>query len=436
MKAQKTFARKSIITVVVMVLIGSLLAGTVSAFETVENQTESVTDVAALQNIRDYAAASTLSGNSYVVDAGQLYTANANGNWSEVQLPTDVVASVVALDSNRETVYVGAVNEMVLYRSQNAGRTWQRFALGSDGIGGITAVAVDSNQKIVYVGTDTDGLYRLRDVGSSMTVNGHLSVDEPIVEIATDTAGAGLAFVRTGTNLYRAENMGLSWVKVDNLGSYATAVAVTNIGTEFVPATVYVGTVDRGLLQSVDGGYTWQLANSGLNFTPGSRLSIDALVVDPMQPTVLYVSTSYLFGSTTVNQTPALVAVSSDNAATWVSLGSDVASGAIVDDLMPVAGETGALYALSTQSRSPLALGSAAEFASVAVDTTANPLAALIAAAQQNLAWLLATISALALTAIAAVDYRNNRRDRKGGSTQEPTAGSGLFGNLSERLGF
>lgn len=431
MKAKKSFAQKSIISFVVIVLIGSLLAGTVSAFETAPENTESAASIPALQNVRDYAAASTLSGHSYLVDAGKLYSASANGNWSEVQMPTDVVAGTVAIDSNNSTVYLGAANEMVLYRSQNDGRTWQRFALGSDGIGGIKAVAVDSAQKIVYVGTDTDGVYRLRDVGSSMTVNGHLIVDEPIVEIATDSAGAGLAFVRTAKSLYRAENMGLSWVKVDNLGSYATAVAVTNVGTEFVPATVFVGTADRGLLQSVDGGYTWELANDGLNYTAGSRLFVDALAVDPMQPNVLYVSTSYLFGSTTVNQTPALVAFSSDNATTWVSLGSDVANGAIVDDLMPIAGETGALYALSTQSRSPLALGSAAEFASVAVDTSVSPLASLIAAVQQNLAWLIATISALALTAIAAIDYRNNRRERKAGS-----ADGGLFDSLSERLGF
>lgn len=417
--------RNLIVTIVTIILIGSLFAGAVNAIgEPSSNVETNAAALAPLQNVRDYEAAADTTGSSYLVDAGNLYVSSQNGSqsWTEVSLPTDVIASVVATDSASGSLYVGAANEMVLYRSQNDGATWQRFALGSDGIGGITAVAVDSTQKIVYVGTDTDGAYRLRDVGSSMTVGGHLRLEEPVVEIATANAGVGMTFVRTETKLYRAENMGLSWVEVENLGSFATAVAVTDVATEFLPATVFVGTADRGLLRSIDGGYSWELANEGLNMAPGSRLYVDALAVDATNPEVLYVSTSYLLGSTTVTQSPALVAVSNNNATTWASLGSDVANGALVDDLLPVAGQTGSVYALSTASRSPLALGSAAEFSSVAVVEAANPLASLLAAAQQNLAWLLATISALTLMAIAAIDFRNNYRGRKdtdgkGGST-------------------
>lgn len=418
--------RNLLVTFVTIILVGSLFAGAVSAIGNSESETAATSEInaaalAPLQNIRDYVGSS--EGSSYLVDAGNLYASgqNESQSWSEVSLPTDVIAGVVATDNSNGALYVGAVNEMVLYRSQNEGRTWQRFSLGSDSVGGITALAVDSTQKIVYVGTDTDGVYRLRDVGSSMTIGGHLILDEPVSEIATSSAGAGIAFVRTESSLFRAENMGLSWVEVENLGSFATAVAITNEANEFVPATVFVGTADRGLLKSIDGGYSWTLANEGLGMAPGSRLFINALAADPAQPSVLYVATSYLLGSATITQSPALVAVSQNSAATWTSLGSDVANGALVDDLMPVAGKAGAVYALSTQSRSPLALGAASDFATVTVVEAANPLAELVAAAQQNLAWLLATISALTLMVIAAIDFRNNRREEDGNNSGTTT---------------
>ena len=69
---------------------------------------------------------------------------------------------------------------------------WLRVPLTSDYIGGVTAIAVDSVQRLVYVGTDTAGLFRLRDVGSSMLVSGQLLLDEPVIEVVADSAGSGL----------------------------------------------------------------------------------------------------------------------------------------------------------------------------------------------------------------------------------------------------
>ena len=129
---------------------------------------------------------------------------------------------------------------------------------------------------MLYVGTDTAGIFRLRDVGSSMIAGGQTPLNEAVKQVVTDSTGAGLAFVRTTMNLYRAENGGLNWTKVENLGSSPTALAVVN-GT---PATVYVGTTDRGVVSTQD-GTTWTLANDGLGLMPGTRLKVDALASRP-----------------------------------------------------------------------------------------------------------------------------------------------------------
>lgn len=417
--------RQILITLLAFVFTGSILVAAVNA----ESDQQTPQAVSVLENVRDYAPSLGDNAN-YLIDGGSLYKGDAGG-WFQIQIPDGVIASVIAsrIDNGIETLYMGAANEMVLYRSQDGGDNWEAFVLDSEAIGGITAIAVDSFQKIVYVGTDTNGAFRLRDVGSSMTANGHLILTEPVLEIATDRAGSGLAFVRTSRHLYRAENMGLSWVEVDNLLSFPTGVVVTDKSTEFVPATVYVGTTDRGLLRSDDGGFSWQIVNAGLNMTPGTRLFINALATDPVQSQVLYVSTSYLFGSTTVSQTPGGVYVTANGGQNWQTLGTNIADGALVDDLLPVSGVTGAVYALSTQSREPFALGDAP--AVVVVDSTQpvatwSQLVSRFDISGVNWAWLTATLSALILMFIAGLDFISNRRARSGKGSGNEAKGAEL----------
>jgi hypothetical protein len=335
-----------------------------------------------------------------------------------VKTPTDVIVGAVDVDANNaEQLYIGAANEMAIYRSQNGGRNWERYSLSEDAIGGVTDIAVDSYQKLVYVGTDTAGLFRLRDVGSSLVLNAQLMLDEPVLEVAADDTGAGMAFARTEWTLYRAEGYGLNWIEVENISSVPTALVVANTD----PATVYVGTTDRGLLRSQDGGFTWELANEGLGFAPGTRLHIDALAVDAMQPDVLYVSSSYIFGSTTAHNTPSTVAMSTDGAQAWTVLDENATPSAAVAQLLPVSGETGAVYALTMDSRSPQALGSAP----VLTDETVEAVSTSIALNLRGiLTWVIAGLAALALGFAVFVDLRSRRKSERPSTTLAPELAS------------
>ncbi len=350
-----------------------------------------------LANVRDYSPAVVESARSYAVDGGALFAGEPTF-WVQVNTPENVIVSAVAVDGqNPDLIYIGAANEMAIYRSTNAGAKWERIALTNEQIGGVTDIAVDSVQRLVYVGTDTAGVFRLRDVGSSMIVGGQLLLQEPVLEVAADSTGKGMAFARTQWNLYRAENYGMNWETVTDLKSVPTALAIAN--TE--PAKVYVGTMDRGLLVSED-GHTWTTANEGLGLVPGSRLKINDLAVDPQQPQVVYVAGSYLYGTSEVHEAPAGVAMSVDSAQLFnpVVDQMDVA----VADLMPVPGMTGAVYALTDRSRTPLALGNAPVATEVA-----------LAPAQDGinftsiLAWVIAGLAAVALAFAVAMDLRSRR---------------------------
>ena len=402
-----------------IVLLGAVFAGAIQALE---QQPEPAHVKMTLENVRDYAPATSDAVTNYAVDSGILF-AGENGQWTQIPTPSDVIVGAVTMDSNRPGVlYIGAANELTVYKSNDNGQSWIRVPLSNEA-GGVTDVAVDSVQRIVYVGTDTAGVFRLRDVESSMVVGGQLLLDEPVRQVVTDSTGQSLAFARTDTTLYRADNFGLSWATVGDLHSAPTAVAVANT----TPATVYVGTVDRGVLASTDGA-NFELVNEGLGVLPGTRLHVDALATDAMQPDRLYVATSYLFGEKTVHESTSSVFSTENSAETWqpIAYASSATSEAKITGLMPVSGEQGSVYALAESSRAPIALFDAPALAMnpAPSEVTAWPLPDMTVPQQATLsgttsnaptgavatdvplAWIIAAFAMLALGGLVIVDLR------------------------------
>ena len=405
--------RKIVILTILFILIGSIFAGTSSALDR-----NAPAAKPALENVRAYAAPATSDGATLVVDGGNLLAGSVN-NWAPVETPSGVIVNAVTTDAaDPNLIYIGAANELAIYRSADGGTNWMRIPLTNEFVGGVTAIAVDSAQRLVYVGTDTAGLYRLRDVGSSMIVNGRLQVDAPVVEIAADSSGSGMVLARTASKLFRAENYGLRWIEVTNLGTSPTALAIA----QTTPATIYVGTTDRGVLKSTD-GLTWATANEGLGVAPGTRLEVNALAIDPQQPNVMYVATSYLFGSTTLHETPLGVSMSTDGGTSWAMLNAMPET--TVVELLPLAGEPAGVYALTKTSRTPLALGNttaienAAALAQAETASAAAPTAEAATSMRTIVAWVIAGLAALALSFALATDL-GRRRQRTATGSAEP----------------
>ena len=398
--------RKIAIVALTIILIVAVFTGAVSALG---GKTAPVVRTQ-LANVRDYSSVASQI-DSFAVDGGILFKGQP-GAWTQISTPEQVIVSAVAVDStDPNVVYIGAANEMAIYRSLDNGASWLRVPLAEGYVGGVTDIAVDGAQRLIYVGTDTAGLFRLRDVGSSVTLGGHLLLDAPVLEVVADSTGKGMAFARTEWNLYRAENFGLAWVAVTNLQSAPTAVAIANTD----PAKVYVGTMDRGLLVSND-GMEWTTANAGLNFVPGSRLMVNDLAIDPAQPEVMYVATSYLYGTNEVHVSPAGVALSTDGAVAWSPINE--AANLAVAELLPVSGLTGGVYALTTDSRTPLALGNAPIISEVAV--AGQPVAQPTTALTSILAWIIAGLAAMALVFAVAMDLRGRRTVTEGTLAANP----------------
>ncbi len=85
--------------------------------------------------------------------------------------------------------------------------------------------------------------------------------------------------------------------------------------------------------------------------------------------------------------------------------------------LLPVSGETGAVYALTTASRTPLALGNAPQMATVAA-VESRPTAADYSG---TLAWVLTVLAGIGLAVLVVMEVRQ-RSDSMAGKGGLPTA--------------
>ena len=385
-------------TLVLLALVASVSAAAGSGARSI-----SITE---LENVRAYAAAAQVEGRSYAVDDGRLY-AGVNGAWEQLRAPRGVIVNAVAVDRLApDTVFVGAANRPSVFVSRDGGERWKEFRLDADSTGGVTAVAFDAFNRLLYVGTVSDGVYRLRDIGAGsgqgLAASGHLLLEEPALEIAVDNTGAGLAFVRTPETLYRAEAYGLRWVVVDGLPGLPTAVAVSDVS----PPRVYAGTAGAGVLVSRDGAF-WRPVNQGLVGTDDGRLVIGDVVVDPAQPEILFAAT----GGSDMDELQGLagmVVVSRDGGERWESLAE--LENAQVAELLPVTGQSGLVYALTTASRTPLALGTEPRLAM----EESGGLTEIGLRSPGVLAWILAGHASAALVILGVSEFRAGGRRRVG----------------------
>src|SRR5436189_29959 len=112
-------ARKFAIVTLTIVLIVALFTGAVSALS---NKAAPVVR-AQLENVLDFdTIVSQLD--SYAVDGGALFKGRPGG-WTQISTPDKVIVSAVAVDStDPKVVYIGAANEMAIYRTLDNGRSW------------------------------------------------------------------------------------------------------------------------------------------------------------------------------------------------------------------------------------------------------------------------------------------------------------------------
>ena len=256
-----------------------------------------------------------------VEGTGLWKTTDGGLSWNPLGL--DFVTGLAVDPRNPSVVYAAAASGIV--RSADGGATWQEGSGLPDVSSGLVMDA--SHPDVLYtvgrgVGYSTELLFRTSDAGATWRAAGAPLGNNGILGVAVDPASSRV-FVATFVGVYRSDDGGVQWTKVldGEVGGvsvvrpsevYASKVADPAsvyqsldggdhwiarpvptpasrglfVGSALEPATVYGASDQNGVIESIDSGASWSIANSG-------QLGLFTTVaVDPGSPLKIYAGSS------------------------------------------------------------------------------------------------------------------------------------------------
>jgi photosystem II stability/assembly factor-like uncharacterized protein len=245
-------------------------------------------------------AATAFSGTlRYPVAGGIWKTSDGGATWQQTpaaNAPLLSSFSSVALDpSSAANVYAGGAGVL---KSTDAGATWQPSNDGLPVNPPLDPFPPDVIQ-IVWHPTDPNAGYLIafagRGVFKTTNAGGNWKEVSPadvapiqsVDRLAISPTSPSVLFATSSQyptlgEVFRSDDAGASWSKMSTLPTGITALAVD----PFSPWTVFVGTSDRGVLVSGDGGATWESFNDGLG-----NLNVHVLAAFSASPQTLFAGT-------------------------------------------------------------------------------------------------------------------------------------------------
>ena len=204
------------------------------------------------------------------------------------------VTAVAGHVTQPNTFYFGGTGGGV-FRTTDAGRSWQNITDGQIPVGSIGAIEVaPSNASIIYVATGSaairsnvsigKGVYRSDDAGETWRFAG-LENAGVVGDMVVHPANADIAYVAAVGNpfgrnpergVFRTRDGGRTWAKVlfvsDSTGAVDIDMNPANPDelyaamwrAERKPWTIISGAREGGIYKSVDGGDTWTKLSNGL----------------------------------------------------------------------------------------------------------------------------------------------------------------------------
>src|SRR5215471_4459046 len=219
--------------------------------------------------------------------AGLLYAATETGvykstdgaeTWTALGLATPPCVLTVTIDPKQSSTLYVLTCSTQLFRSDDGGIAWTPIGLPND-LNTVTAHLVISSDSLrtLYLGLQT-GVLRSSDGGQTWSLVGG-NLFQTVLQVVIDPSTPTTIYAVTLLGIFRSEDRGDTWVQ---RGSGEAMTLVIDPNTK----TLYAGTTG-GVWKSFDEGEHWQPTGSGF----ASCQSVQALAVDPGDPTKLYAGT-------------------------------------------------------------------------------------------------------------------------------------------------
>lgn len=255
---------------------------------------------------------------------GIFKTTNAGTSWSAIfeDQPSYSIGEVTLDPSNPDIVWVGTGENVSgrhvgwgdgVYRSRDAGRTWQRMGLAnSQHIGRILVHPTDGNTVLVasegplWSAGGERGVFRTADGGATWTNTLQIDENTGVTDLEFDPSDPNIVYAAAyqrrrhvwgflaggpKSGLYKSTDAGRTWRKLTtglptgDLGKIG--IAVTPADPNLVYATIEAAGDERGFYRSRDKGESWEKRNSYISGGTGPHY-YQELEASPVDANVVY----------------------------------------------------------------------------------------------------------------------------------------------------
>jgi photosystem II stability/assembly factor-like uncharacterized protein len=192
---------------------------------------------------------------------GGVFESDDSGkNWKLLGLQKEAVRSLEIASSKPDELVAGTRSGVFL--SADSGKTWERISPeGDEEIKNLDSLAIDPHDpQVIYAGT-----YHLpwltRDGGKNWkAVIAGIIDDSDIMSLRLDETNADRVYMSACSGIYRSENQGGQWIKLQGI-PYAARRTQVIVQDPAASKTLYAGTTE-GLWVTRDGGESWSRTTS------------------------------------------------------------------------------------------------------------------------------------------------------------------------------
>jgi len=212
---------------------------------------------------------------------GGIYKSTDGGvSWRELEgIKGQSIRALAMAPSSSQILVAGSLEGV--FRTEDGGVSWKRVSpAGHREIRDVESVAIDPNySQIIYIGT-WHLPWKTEDGGAHwVSIKKGIVDDSDIFSIVIDRSHTQTLFASACTGIYRSDTAGAEWKKINGIPNSSRRTRILALDLRD-PVTLYAGTTE-GLWRTKDGGESWDRLTH-------HTWVINAIVIDSRDPQHLY----------------------------------------------------------------------------------------------------------------------------------------------------
>ncbi|HEV2595904.1 MAG TPA: hypothetical protein VGU01_11950 [Sphingomicrobium sp.] len=272
--------------------------------------------------------------------------------WDKLPEASPSIGAIVVAPSNPNIIYVGTgegnlrgnvVTGNGVYKSVDAGKTWQFIGLRDSGAIGRMAVS-PTDPNVVFVaaighpfGNNPErGIYRTRDGGKTWQRTLYVNDKTGGIDVQISPANPNIVYAGmyevlrqpwmftsggAGSGLYRSDDGGTTWARLSGNGLPAGVLGRIGVAPTIDKNRVYalIEAEKGGLYRTDDGGQSWKLINSDNNYKQRAWYYTNVFA-DPKDPNTVFITNTGAYKSADAGVTfKKLATFHGDNHQIWIN---------------------------------------------------------------------------------------------------------------------